>query len=155
MPVPQTLFHDICSRLWDTNHPVGSLIIRSVLHDLIDQQRENYPQGINYWSPQFSVAITTIHSSGTHLHSQSLPPQWNMNEHPGWSRLLTMPWANAIGEAFLWLLSVQHPSSQEAKPFQVCYTKWKCWIWGGRRTAQTQIHESKACRHQGRGIHTP
>lgn len=40
MLLPQTFIHDICSQLWDTNHPVGSLIIRSVLHDLIDQQRK-------------------------------------------------------------------------------------------------------------------
>ena len=48
-----------------------------------------------------------------------------MNEHPGWPQ--PMPWVNAFGETFLWLISVQHPSSQEPFPFQVCYTKWKCW----------------------------
>ncbi len=158
MLVPQTLIHDIFSQLWDTNHPVGSLIIRSVLHDLIDQQRKK-KRNIH------KVLITGLHNFRLpypqftqvgHIYTQSLLPQWNMNEHSGGSLLLTLPWANAIGKAFLWLLSIQHTSSQEPIPFQVCYTKWKCWIWGGRGTTQTQIHESKACWHRGgEYTHTP
>lgn len=66
------------------------------------------------------VLITALHdfllpypqfTQEGHSSAQCLPPQWNMNEHPGWSLLLTLPWANAIGKACFYITSLQPRSS--------------------------------------------
>lgn len=74
MPVPQTLIHDICRQRGDMYYPVGNLIIRSVLHDLIDRQEEeeknsNIHKVLITAFHSFSVATSRIHWSETRLDS--------------------------------------------------------------------------------------
>lgn len=102
----------------ETNYPLGFSLIRNVLHDLIDQQRER---------DIHKVLITTFHNLslpylqitqvGHISHSLTLLQQ-KMNNIPVRPQPPTVLWANAMGKAFFWALSMQHPSSYKPHFFQ-------------------------------------